>query len=65
MNDDSGFIFAMILMACTFFIGICAGSDYAYERMCREELLPLQETLVDSLSLVQRYEECEWWNEDE
>lgn len=28
-------------------------------------LLAAQETLADSLTVAQKYHECEWWNEEE
>jgi len=65
MNEEtSGPIAAFIAMIFIFFVGTCVGSEYSYDRMCEEDLLPLQETLADSLSLAQKYDECEWWEDE-
>jgi len=65
MKDDmSGFAGGVVVTILMFFVGTCVGSDYSYTRMCTEDLLPLQETLADSLDLVQKYDECEWWEDE-
>jgi len=65
MNDDlSGFAAGVVVALIMFLLGTCVGSDYSYTRMCTEDLLPLQETLADSLDLAQKYDECEWWEDE-